>query len=33
MKQLLILSSYVVDSAKANVGFNYKFLRLGHRQL
>ena len=28
MKQLLILSSYVVDSAKSNVGFNYKFLRL-----
>lgn len=28
MKRLLILSSYVVDSAKANVGFNYKFLRL-----
>ena len=28
MKKLLILSSYVVDSAKANVGFNYKFLKL-----
>lgn len=28
MEQMLILSSYVVDSAKANVGFNYKFLKL-----
>ena len=26
--QMLVLSSYVVDNAKANVGFNRKFLKL-----